>query len=136
MKILPVLVHFVSKVKKSNIFSFLAVKYFGKRSFFPKIWNVRVNYFANYRLSNLLFCFTGQNLEQLNNSCKLTSILFWKLVSKLVSGRSFKIFGSVTVKWQPFEIFVKLNGKDILLAFCAKLKKSKTCVFTDMYNFG
>ena len=35
-----------------------------------------------------------------------------------------------------FENFVKLNGKDILLAFCAKFKKSKTCVFTEMCNFG
>ena len=33
-------------------------------------------------------------------------------------------------------MFVKLNGKDILLAFCAKFKKSKTCCFTEMYNFS
>ena len=42
----------------------------------------------------------------------------------------------MTVKCQSFEIFVKLNGKDILLAFCAKFKKPKTCDLTEMYNFG
>ena len=42
-----------------------------------------------------------------------------------MSGKSFKISDPVIIKWRPFEIFVKLNGKDILLAFCAKLKKSK-----------
>ena len=37
LKILSVLAHFISKIKKSDIFKFLSVKYFGKRSLFPKI---------------------------------------------------------------------------------------------------
>ena len=126
------------QLKKSYILNFVSVKYFGKHFLFLKIW---VNYCGNCRPSNLLFCFTGNNLENLitqtkGNSCKLTSTLFWKLVSKVVSGRSFKIFDQVSVKWRPLEIFVKLNGEDILLAFSAKFKKSKTCDFTKMYNFG
>ena len=35
-----------------------------------------------------------------------------------------------------FVLFVKMNRNDILLTFCAKFKKSKTCVFIEMYNFG
>ena len=33
-------------------------------------------------------------------------------------------------------MFVKLNGKDLFLALYAKFRKSKTCVFTEIYNFG
>ena len=129
LKILSVLTRFISKINKVDIFNFLSVKYFGKRFFFLKIRNVMVNYCGNYRLSNLLFYLTG------HNSCKLTSTLFWKAVSKGVSGRSFKIFGSVTVKWRPVEMFVKLNGKDLFFVPCANFRKSKTCIFTEIYNF-
>ena len=54
-------------MKNSGIFNFASVKYFGKRFLFLKIWNVRVNYCGNYGPSNLLFRFTGHNLEKFNN---------------------------------------------------------------------
>ena len=127
LKILSILVHFISKIKKPDIFNFPSIKYFVKYFLFLKTWNWRVNCCGNYRPSNLLFCFTGDNLEK--------NYFFWKLVSKGVSGRSFKISDLVTVKWRPFEIFSKLNGK-LLLAFWATFRKSKTCVFNEMHNFG
>ena len=66
LKNLSILARFISKIKKSDISNFLSVKYFGKRLFFQKTWNVRVNNCANYRPSNLLFWFTGDKIEKLN----------------------------------------------------------------------
>ena len=125
-KKLFILVCFISKIKKPGTFNFPSIKYFVKWFLFLKIWNVRVNYCGNYRPSNLIT----------DKEKGLTSTLFWKLVSKGVSGRRFKIFDPLTLKWRPFEIFIKLSGKDILLAFSITFKKSKTCVFMEMYNFG
>ena len=65
---------FYFKNKKADNFNFLSVKYFGKRFLFLKIWNVRVNYCGNYEPSNLLFYFTGHNLEQLNNRQRKTAV--------------------------------------------------------------
>ena len=134
MKVLSDLARFISKIKKAYISNFLSVKYFSKRFLFLKISNVRVNYCGNYGPPNLLLCFTGHNSEQLNSRQRqiaVNSLVHYsKLVSKRVSARSFKIFDPVTIKWWSFEVFVKLNGKDILLAFCAKCRKSKTCVFS------
>ena len=67
LKILSILARFISKIKKPDIFNFPSIKYFVKCFLFLKIWNVRVNYCGNYGPSNLLFCFTGHNLEKLNN---------------------------------------------------------------------
>ena len=67
LKILSILAHFISKIKKPDMFNFSSIKYFVKRFFFIKIWNVRVNYCGNYRPSSLIFCFTGHNLENLSN---------------------------------------------------------------------
>ena len=72
--ILSILARFISKIKKSDIFNFLSIKYFVKCFLFLKIWDVRVNYCGNYRPSNLLFCFTGQNLEKLNNRQRETDV--------------------------------------------------------------
>ena len=65
--------HFISKINKADIFNFLSVKYFDRRFLFLKILYVRANYSGNYGPSNLLFCFTGHNLEQLNNRQRETA---------------------------------------------------------------
>ena len=74
LKILSVLASFISKFKKADIFNFLSVKYFGKHFLFLKISNVRVNYCGNYMSSNLLFCFTAGNFEQINNRQRETAV--------------------------------------------------------------
>ena len=74
LKILSILVLFISKIKKPAIFNFPSIKYFVKCFFFLKIWNVKVNYCGNYGPSNLLFCFTGHNLEKLNNRQRETAV--------------------------------------------------------------
>ena len=74
LKILFILAHFISKIKKSGIFNLLSVKYFGKLFLFPKIGKARVNYCRNYGPSNLLFCITGYNLEKLNNRQRETAV--------------------------------------------------------------
>ena len=66
LKILSVWACFISKIKKPDILDFSSIKYFAKRLFL-NIWNLRVNYCGNYGPSNLLFCFTGRDLEKLNN---------------------------------------------------------------------
>ena len=73
-KILPTFARFISKIKKPDIFNFPSIKYFVKRFLFLKIWNLRVNYCRNYGLSNLLFYFTGHNLEKLNNGQRETAV--------------------------------------------------------------
>ena len=73
LKIFSLLARFISKIKISDIFNFVSVKYFGKRFLFQKIQNIRVNYCGNYRPSNLLFCFTGHNLEKVNNRQRETA---------------------------------------------------------------
>ena len=75
LKILSALARFISKIKQADIFNFLSVKYFSKRFLFLKILNVKVNYCGYYGLSNLLFCFTGHNLEQLNNRQRETAVM-------------------------------------------------------------
>ena len=67
LKILSILARFISKIKKPDIFNFPSMNFFVKRFLFLKIWNVRVNYCESYGSSNLLFCFTGHNLEKLIN---------------------------------------------------------------------
>ena len=61
---------FYFKNKETWHFKFLSIKYFVKRFLFLKIWNVQVNFCGNYGPSNLLFCFTGHNLEKLNKRQK------------------------------------------------------------------
>ena len=74
LKILSILVLFISKIKKPAIFNFPSIKYFVKCFFFLKIWNVKVNYCGNYGPSNLLFYFTGHNLEKINNRQRETAV--------------------------------------------------------------
>ena len=45
-------------------------------------------------------------------------------------------FDPRTIKWRPFEIFAKLNGKDILLAVFDKFAEYQSNVLTEMHNFG
>ena len=74
LKILSILVRLFSKIKKPESFNFRLRKYFVKCFLFLKIRNVRVNYCGNYGPSNLLFCFTGHNLEKLNNRQRETAV--------------------------------------------------------------
>ena len=59
-----------------------------------------------------------------------------KVLSIAVSGESFKFFDPRTLNWRPFEIFAKLNGKDILLEVFAKFAKYQSKVLIEMHNFG
>ena len=70
------------------------------------------------------------------NSSKLANIFFWKVLSIAVSGESFKFFDPQTRKWEPFEIFTKLNRKDILLAVFDKFAEYQSNALTEMHNFG
>ena len=49
---------------------------------------------------------------------------------------SFKFFDPQTLKWQLFEIFAKLKGKDILLAVFDKFVEYQSNDLTEMYYFG
>ena len=140
MKILSVLAGFISKIKQADIFNFRSVKYFSKHFLFQKIWNVWVNYCVNYMQSNSLFCFAGYNLEQLNNRQRETDVnslvhYFESYYQKECLVEVSKFLTSdrkMTVLWNVS----KTERKEHLLAFCAKFRKSKTCVFTKIYNFG
>ena len=70
------------------------------------------------------------------NSSKLANIFFWKVLSIAVSDESFKCFGRRTIKWEPFEIFAKLNRKDILLAVFDKFAEHQGNALTEVHNFG
>ena len=59
-----------------------------------------------------------------------------KVLSIAVSGESFKFFDPRTLNWRPFEIFAKLNGKDILLEVFAKFAEYQSNVLIEMHNFG
>ena len=74
LKILSILASFISKIKKPDIFDFPSIKYFVNFFLFLKVWNTRANYCGNYGPSNLLFCFTGHNLEKLNNRQRETAV--------------------------------------------------------------
>ena len=45
------------------------------------------------------------------NSSKLDNTIFWKLLSKEMSGKSLKFFSPTTTKWQPFKFFAKSEPK-------------------------
>ena len=130
MEILSFLVFFISKIKRTDIFNFLSVKYFGKGSWFLEIWLVRANYCWNYGPSNLLFRFFRFHLAHLNNSqtkiaenSTIHFLFFWKLTLKQVFGENFKFFDLSTTKWRSFKFFAKLNGNHILLANFSKFPK-------------
>ena len=53
-----------------------------------------------------------------------------------MSDENFKFFDPQTIKWQPFEIFAKLNGKDILLAVFDKFAEYQSNILTEMHNFS
>ena len=97
LKILSFLAPFISKIKTSDIFNFLSVKYFGKGVLVLKIWHIRVNYCCTYGPSNLLCRFFCYRLGHLDN--RLTKIaenseihFFGKLTPKQVFTESFKFF--------------------------------------------
>ena len=51
-----------------------------------------------------------------------------------MSSESFKLLNLRTLKWRPFEIFAKLNGKDILLAVFGKFVEYQSNVLTEIHN--
>ena len=59
-----------------------------------------------------------------------------KVLTIAVSGENFKFFDPGTLKWRSFEIFAKLNGKDILLEVFAKFAEYQSNVLIEMHNFG
>ena len=85
LKMLFFLAPFISKIKTTDIFNFLLVKYFSKGLPFLKIWHIRVNYCWSYGPSNLLFRFFRYRFGHLDNrQIKIAenSTFFWKLTPK------------------------------------------------------
>ena len=141
MKILSFLAPFISKIKTSDIFNFLSVKYFGKGLLFLKIWHIKVNYCWNYGPSNMLFRFFRYHLGHLDNRqtkiAENSAIHFlWKLTLKQVFVESFKVFDPPTTKWRSFKFFAKLKGNRILIANFSKLCKYQTFVLIELHNFS
>ena len=58
------------------------------------------------------------------------------MLSITVAGKSFKNFDPRTVKWRPFEIFGKLDGRDTLLAVFAKFAEYQSNVLSEIHNLG
>ena len=56
------------------------------------------------------------------------------VLSIAVSDESFKFFDPRIVKWRPFGVLAKLNGKDILLAVFAKFVEYQSNVLTEIHN--
>ena len=127
MEILSFLVFFISKIKRTDIFNFLSVKYFGKGSWFLEIWLVRANYCWNYGPSNLLFRFFRFRLGHLSNRqtkiAENSTIYFVKANAKTSAWWKFQVFDSPTTKWRSFKFFAKLNGNHILMANFSKFCK-------------
>ena len=71
----------------------------------------------------------------MENSSEPTKNSIWKLLLKEVSRESFKFLDLLTGKWQPFKIFAKLNGKDILSTIFEKFSDNQSCLLTGMHNF-
>ena len=67
LKILSFLAPFISKTKAVDIVNFVSVRYFSKGLLFLKTWHIRVNYYLNYRLSNLLLHFFCSPLGYFND---------------------------------------------------------------------
>ena len=138
---MSLLVPFISKTKRADIFNFQSVEYFDKRLPFLEIWHIWVKHCWNYEPSNLLFRFTQHSLEQTKSRQRKTALnsliyFIWKLLWKEVSGESFKFLDPLTGKWWPFEIFAKLDRKDILSAVFAKFRNDQGCVLTEIHNFN
>ena len=55
------------------------------------------------------------------------------ILSIAVTGESFMFFDPRTLKWRPFEIFAKLNGKNILFADFAKFAEYQILIFWNAY---
>ena len=71
--------------------------------------------------SKLLLHITEYRLGELNNKhmktlVNLTNTIFWKPLSKEISGKSLNFFGPPTRKWRPCKFFVKLNQNHLLMA--------------------
>ena len=104
-----------------------------------KKWGIGVNYCWNYGPSKLLLHFTEYRLDQLNskhtkNSSKLNSTVFWRLLSKEMSGKRLKFFGPPTTKRRSCKIFAKLNGNHLLMANIFKLHEYQTFGLMKMHN--
>ena len=88
-----------AKIKKIWHFQFPVSQIFWQTFFVSE--NLKCTGQLLWKLRAVQLAIVSLNLEKFNNrqreSCKLTSTLFWKLVSKVVPGRSFKIFDPVIV---------------------------------------
>ena len=140
MKILSFLLSFISKIKTTDIFNFLSVKYFGKGLLFLKFWLIKVNYCWNYVPSNLLFRFFRFRLGHLNNKqTKIgenLTIYFLKANTKRSVWWKFQFFDPPTTKWRSSKFFVKLNGNHILMANFSKFRKYQTFGLIELHNLS
>ena len=140
LKILLFWAPFISKTKIVGIFNFRSLRYFG---YCLSFWIFYIHWSTFVEIRD---CWTGYfgSLDTADNnlitdkgkSSKLANKFFWKILSIAVSAESCKFFDPRTVKWRPFEIFPKLNGKDILLAASAKSVEYQSNILTEMHNFG
>ena len=89
---------------------------------------IGVSYCLNYGPSKLLLHLIEYLLDQLNKKHTKTAVnstiqFFWKPLSEEICGKSLKLFGPRTTKWQPCKIFAKLKGNHLLIANIFKLHK-------------
>ena len=70
------------------------------------------------------------------NSNKFDNTIFWKSLSKEISGKSLKFFSLATTKWRPCKTFAKLNRNHFLMANIFKLHKYQTFGLLKMHNMS
>ena len=96
------------------------------------------NYCWNYGPSTLLLHFIKYRPDQLNsNHTKIavnSTIQFLKAALKEMPAKSLNFFGPLTTKWRPCKMFVKLNGKHLLMANIFKLHEYQTFGLMKMHN--
>ena len=96
------------------------------------------NYCWNYGPSTLLLHFIKYRPDQLNsNHTKIavnSTIQFLKAALKEMPAKSLNFFGPLTTKWRPCKMFVKLNGKHLLMANIFKLHEYQRFALMKMHN--
>ena len=109
----------------------------GKGLSYLKKWGVGVNYCWNYRPLKLLLHFIEYPLDELHSKhtkIVVNNTVFWRLLWKVLSAKSFLFFGPPTTKWWPCKIFARLNGNYLLMANIFKLHEYKTFAIMKVLN--
>ena len=99
---------------------------------------IGVNYCWIYRPSKLQLYFIESHLGQLKqvheNSSKLDRTIFWKPLSKELSGKVLKFFALPTLKWRSCKVSVNFNWNYVFMANIFKLRKYQTFgLFMELY---